>query len=235
MTTDIEKAVGTLLYSNAYSDCYRLRRLLKHPPDVVYDVGACLGTFSLWAGFLFPQARIVVVEPHREHCDMLSRLFAQTDRVSIEQAAIGCGPVQTAPAAHPAHRIYANIPDGIVPSGGYAPSSVPVTTLADLYARHGGDRYIVKLDCEGAETTIFEHRPSASVLMRAAMVAGELHYGIHYIAERPEPERAAWRDRMLMIFELLGYTHRLIERCGDQATNENVVFLSNVIADDIKE
>ncbi len=166
-------------------DVYKLRSIMPQlHPDVVFDIGANIGVFTHYAHERFPDATIVAVEPHPENFAILKR-FAP-EGVFAHNLAIGHGAitrypdVQDQPGGITGGESY--ISDGFgyeVPDlEGHAVESTSISSamLSHIRKFHAyGQRYMVKIDCEGAENIIFAHPPSVEVLRKADFVAMELH------------------------------------------------------------
>src|SRR5439155_12824818 len=69
---------------------YGVVRRMNLPPDAtIVDLGANIGIASLYFASLFPQSRILAVEPDDENCDLLKRNCAAllaAGRLRVEQA-----------------------------------------------------------------------------------------------------------------------------------------------------
>ena len=72
MKTDRNKLANVLFDQIVHHDCYGIRRLIGDPPEVVLDIGANCGVFSMYCRMLFPRARIISVEPVSATFDMLT-------------------------------------------------------------------------------------------------------------------------------------------------------------------
>lgn len=163
------------------ADCYRLRQL-DFVPDVVFDIGANVGTFTRHARSLWPLARIVAVEPNALNCAHF-RKFTDEENVTLIQAALGLGPVfHGLTAANGAGEVYLSCgvgyPDGkMAADPRMEPSDVPTITLDNVILPHWKPslRAVLKVDCEGAENSIWTHPPSMRVLCAMDYVAMEVH------------------------------------------------------------
>src|SRR5271154_1216058 len=70
-------------------DCYRLKKL-PFIPEIIYDMGSNVGCFSLFAKSLFPNAKIIAVEPDDENYSHYLRFVATKYKdVLIIHRAIG--------------------------------------------------------------------------------------------------------------------------------------------------
>ncbi len=142
----------------------------------VVDVGANIGTFTLYAAHRSPQARIVSVEPEPSNVSMLKRNVEANrlqGRVSVVEA--GIAEREGAMTFHVAHKN----------SGGhslyaYTANSHPITvrtvTLRRVLEEQGTDRCdYLKLDCEGGEYEgLYSLTPEQ--LRNITFMAIEYHY-----------------------------------------------------------
>lgn len=142
--------------------------------DVVVDVGANIGSFTLRAAIHAPRGRVVAVEPaagnfallrknlHRNRLHNVTAVHAavmdQPGSVTLYLNRLGSG----------SHSVHASRGTGPV-------EAVPAVTLPGLFAAHGIDRCdFLKVDCEGAEHAIF-HALDNAFLSRVRRVAMEFH------------------------------------------------------------
>lgn len=172
MTDDEQEA---LFLSAGPSDEYKLTKM-GFTPDVIYDIGADVGSITMFAHQTFPNAKIVAVEPNPWSFPRLKKNAAISPNIIAVNAGVGTGPMwQTAGDWGPLHHQVLS-ENALSRGDGMVPSTVPSVTLAELYRQHGGENYVVKLDCEGAETGIISHRESMQVIHGSAYFAAELHY-----------------------------------------------------------
>jgi FkbM family methyltransferase len=161
---------GFIIHEMA-QDPYGLRSLLR-PGDTVVDIGAHIGTFSILAGEICPQARIIAVEPVPANFDQLRRNVPES--VETEQAAVSGrdGPVTIhdfGPTASASHSVYALGADGATEVTAKGKS------LSTLFGEKNLSRVrFLKLDCEGAEFDIIPSTPS-EVLARVDYIGMEVH------------------------------------------------------------
>lgn len=162
-------------------DSYKLQSLV-FAPDVIFDIGANIGTYTHYAKRLFPQARVVAVEPHAENFAILARYAPEG--VHLVNKAIGIGPVWRYPdigrKAGEASGGVGYVSDSLLSSVGDHPieaaavQGVMLDELVETFVAPGR-RYICKIDCEGAENLLFRHAPSIRALQQADMVSMEVH------------------------------------------------------------
>ena len=164
-------------------DCYRLRSL-DFTPDVILDIGANVGTFSRFARELFPDARIVAVEPHPGNYAVLDYWPTPAKKPLLYNAAIGIGQLWSSNHhVNSAHASYLctglGYPDGALRDcPDFNRTEIRTTTLDYLFASYvcHNETVFVKVDCEGGENTIFSHPPSMRALGQVDAMAIELHY-----------------------------------------------------------
>src|SRR6478736_2540673 len=158
-------------------DIYKIRQL-KFVPDVIFDLGANVGTFSKFAHELFPNAIIVAIEPDKQNVDHFYN-FSRFDELIIFNKAIGVGQIyRDNKAINGSHECYLSSflgYEGITEIGSLEKQEIETILLDDLKSWIKG-KYMIKIDIEGSETAIFQHEPSMEILRNADYIAMELHY-----------------------------------------------------------
>lgn len=137
------------------SDCYRLENVKKLDGAVrtVIDVGANCGWFSVAARSHFPRAQLHAYEPNPAVIRVLDHNVRQVDAV-VHPEAVG------ASEGTVAMTYGAETNQGRTVDGG----DIPRVALRTVLERLGGAADLVKLDCEGAEWSMFEDpRPWTAV------------------------------------------------------------------------
>lgn len=167
-------------------DSYRLRSL-KFTPQLVIDIGAHVGCFAAAAIDRWPDCTVLSVEPSPINVESLRQLQSHLPRLTILQAALGRGTVRC--------RLWRDRVDSnndIYWSDGCAevrqesddwikqsePTDVPCLTLPQIVATAIGQLpkdYAVKIDCEGAECTLYNDSDAFDILRNAGYVAAEIH------------------------------------------------------------
>lgn len=166
-------------------DCYRLKQL-SFVPDYIFDIGANVGIFTRYAKGLFPNARIVAVEPHAENCAVFRQHTPEQDALLMEYA-LGYGPIfHGTTACNGSGETYLSAglgyPEGkmvkaLLEGRGLEASDVPALTLYEIVSSRTvlDKKIVIKIDCEGAENTIWNDSDSMKILHRADYIAMELH------------------------------------------------------------
>jgi FkbM family methyltransferase len=161
-------------------DCYRLRTL-DFVPDVVFDIGANVGTFTRHARSLFPNAYIVAVEPDPENAVHWRKFTPDDVRVVLWQEAIGEGQIyRGVTARNGSGETYLSAGLGypaelIEKQMDLTPVPVPSARLSS-FAFYAKGQTLMKIDCEGAENFIFDHEPSRAFLHTIDYIAMEIHF-----------------------------------------------------------
>lgn len=130
---------------------------------LVFDIGAHVG--SRTRSLLANGARCVAVEPQPKFVQLLQRLFANNDRVSLVNSAVGSTPGTAelhVSSRHPTVSTLSgdwikrvNTSSGFEAVNWDQKVSVPVTTLDQLIAEHGLPEFC-KIDVEGMEAEILQ-------------------------------------------------------------------------------
>ena len=164
-----------LFLSAGRADEYRFAQA-NIDPDVLYDIGADCGSVTMFAHSIFPQTKIVSVEPNPWSFPRLAKNAADIPQIVPVNAAVGIGPLYEPPTCEsPLHWLVVDASAAAYDET-WPLSPVVALTLEELHRRHGGERYAVKVDCEGAEVGIMRHGPSRQVLLNSAYFAAELHF-----------------------------------------------------------
>lgn len=167
------------------ADCYRLRQL-SFVPDIIFDIGANVGIFTRYARQLFPQTPIISVEPNPENCKVF-RQFTNPDNITLLEMALGKGQIfHGLTAANGSGETYLSAGLGYPEekmlaaaegNQGMEMSFVPTITLSQLvkvYWRKGM-KGLMKIDCEGAENSIWEDEREMKALAKMDYIAMEIH------------------------------------------------------------
>jgi len=138
----------------------------------IVDIGAHVGTFTVWAARRSPRARILAVEPNPETFPFLQRNIRDNglqDRVVAINAAVGpeSGAGTLELVEHSLGTRLARAESGTV--------KVNVETIPSLLGAAGIDAVdLLKIDCEGMEYEVFGTLPPDQ-LSRFRVIACEFH------------------------------------------------------------
>jgi FkbM family methyltransferase len=136
-------------------------RAVLSPGDCFYDVGANLGTYSLWASPLVDESgQVHAFEPVPETRGRLEALITQNAlrNVTIVPAAVGAeagvGYLRTVPGASGLAHLSTQVSEQVAEQSGVSERSgcieAPLVSLDD-YARQNPPPSLVKIDVEGHE------------------------------------------------------------------------------------
>ena len=166
---------------------YAIPGFAAKPGDVIVDIGANVGVFTLWAARRSKGARIISVEPFPATARFLRENLARSGigNVTVVEACVGGAEREVVlrsrgPAA--GNTIYEHDAYG---SQLEAIATCKMTTLDRIFADHAIDECaLLKLDCEGAEYEIL-YAASEKTLRAIRNIAMEYHVGMN---EHSPPE-----------------------------------------------
>lgn len=140
----------------------------------IVDIGANIGSASLWFALQAPHARIVAVEPDRDVARRCRDNVARNrldGRITVEHGAVG----DRAGTAFVQRGRTTGTTAVAVEAMRDGDEAVQMLTLGALLERHGMPTVdVLKLDCEGAEYEILLSA-SPAVLARVQRIVGEVH------------------------------------------------------------
>jgi FkbM family methyltransferase len=138
----------------------------------IVDVGAHVGTFTVWAALRSPRARILAIEPNPETFALLERNIQDNglqDRVVAIKAAVG-----TEAGTGTLELVEHSLGTRLARTGG-GTVKVNVDTVPSFLAAAGmTDVDLLKIDCEGMEYAVFEEL-DLQQLPRLNVIACEYH------------------------------------------------------------
>ncbi len=137
--------------------------------DVILDVGAHIGGFTLLAASLAPNGRILAVEACRDSYEMLRRNVELNNLENVEASHLA---LAGRPGEVRLHRgATGNWGNSITSASGPVVERVPATTLAAYLDERAVDRCdFAKLNCEGAEFQILLSSPPETLRRIARML-----------------------------------------------------------------
>ncbi len=154
-------------------DCYKFRRFPHNHFDLILDIGAATGMFSILARVMNPKAVIVALEPDSIPFKHLAHNVFNL-RVHFEKIALGDG-----------SKRYRLLKDRIGRTM-FSPyptertdEEVGSVRLSDVFYKYGGDlskKYYIKVDCECGEEWVVNHAPSEEILYNATAIGMKLHF-----------------------------------------------------------
>lgn len=159
------------------------KKKINFIPDVIIDLGANVGIFSRYARKLFPDALIVSVEPNEENFLTFKKFTHDNNTICLNKA-IGIGNIwHGLSAANGSGETYLSEGLGYPQSEFLKDTTVEKSTIETIMPNElikkyvkGSDKFIVKIDIEGAENFIFTHKPSMDALRAANYICMELHW-----------------------------------------------------------
>jgi FkbM family methyltransferase len=158
-----------------FQDMCRVRDWGLNYFDIVIDIGANIGVFSIMMRMLHPNARIIAVEPSDRSLDILKSNLDHMD-IDIDTRGLGDGSVM--------HLQYGRkkspMGDWFSPHKKHKYShSVKTVPFWKLFKDHNGNldkKFFVKIDCEGGEQYLIGDTKSEDILVKAHQVFLEIHF-----------------------------------------------------------
>jgi FkbM family methyltransferase len=198
-----------ILINEIFSDNYRVlensHNINFQPGDIVLDVGANEGVFSIMLAKLYPQIQIIAFEPVPETYFSLLRNIGLSGCTNITPYNIGLG----APG-QPTTTIYTN-KDGSNSGGASAcltpiptshlPITVALTSLDEAFTHyHIPTCKLLKMDVEGMEYEILYGSKKLSLV---SFFAGEIHFNrkLEYRTYRPHA-LATWISNQCRVLNI---------------------------------
>jgi FkbM family methyltransferase len=178
--------------------CYEGVEVISGAPyDAVIDVGANVGLFALRAKQLWPDAKILAIEPHPENFRRLQSLVAMNKLQDIRPLQVGvgerCGSAKLYldPRNIAGHSMYKGA------ESGQEAMLIEIRPLADLIREiEPTSRVLVKIDCEGCEFPLISSL-TVDVASRISCLVIEPERGIGFSL-----------NQMLDKLQLLGFSVR---------------------------
>jgi FkbM family methyltransferase len=165
MLGDFDNLRACLADEIVRDDGYGLKKIAAtHQFDVILDIGANIGYFSVLAREAFPTARIIAVEPTPQTFDWLVKNVTDL-QIECRQCGIGDG---TPARLHEVENHVGNYTD----KTGTGPE-IETKVLRDLLPSDA-HRWMIKMDCEGCERYLLEEG-NVEVLRGATYVCVEIH------------------------------------------------------------
>ena len=184
-----------MLINEIFSDNYEVFKtnLEFSPGDVILDVGACEGMFSIMLAKLFPQTRIIALEPVPQTYFLMMRNIGLNGATNIEAFNIGLGKKGQKTA-----EIY--ISKDLSNTGGssslftfnpesHTKETIGVISLDDAFDLYGIDRcHLLKMDIEGLEYDVLY---GSSVLPKVDYMTMEIHHNQRLVFQSRRPDALA--------------------------------------------
>jgi FkbM family methyltransferase len=191
------------------NDSYRLRQL-DFTPDIIFDLGANVGCFTRFAHELFPNAWIIAVEPNPENRKVWLE-HTKIEKSDLIKKAIGRGKTwRKTDVTNGSNEEYLSISDHIneqdMENNPRAEVSnveliMPDKLLIDYC--YPDDNVVMKIDIEGNENTIWEHKESLEeIANRVDYLVAEIH---PHAFTGIEKEKA--KQNLMNAIEFLKKTH----------------------------
>ncbi len=165
----------TEIKSIIYKDIYRMRKFPPNYFDVIIDIGANLGTFTMLATVLNPSSIIYALEPEDINYNHLKDNLNKF-RINVSKLALGDGTDLYCKPGTSLGNVFQE--DDL---GHGKTKSVPLTELWKTFQIASSHKVYFKIDCEGGERFLLNDHYSIACLRQCMAIGMELHF-------KPEPE-----------------------------------------------
>ncbi len=182
--------VGTII-ELWIDECYTHHGLYKPSKgDVVFDIGAHVGLFSIWAARKNPDSKVIALEATRVNYNCLSENVASMNLQNIQPYYMaigkeaGVGKMQQCTDRSIDHRLTSADEDD--------EESVQIVPISELFSIAQTDRiHFLKMDVEGAERDAFETVDS-EMMSRINYISMEYHDNLRpgtldFLREKMQP------------------------------------------------
>jgi FkbM family methyltransferase len=138
--------------------------------DVIIDVGANIGFFSVYARMHFPQARIIAIEPEKINYGYLVQ-NVQGLGVETYQIALGDNNKFYLDQGKNSETMFT----GNVNSQ-YCVDSTSLSALFAKCAINLNQKYFIKIDCEGGERFLMSDSQAVDIISKSVQTSMEVHF-----------------------------------------------------------
>ena len=170
------RGLAAILLEIWHNNVYRLGHFYSpRPGDVIADIGAHVGLFSLRVLREAPFCRVVALEPSRENFECLRQNvseFLRTGRMEIHNVAIGQDFGKITMMEIPSNRSFDARTQPALPTDKAAVDMVPLSRVLEL--ARTDELALLKMDAEGGEEGAFGAAGS-EVIRRIQRIAMEYH------------------------------------------------------------
>lgn len=185
---DSSESSVLLLQHEISKDSYGLTKLNLQPGDIVFDIGAHIGSVSIILAKLYPGIKIYAFEPAKQIFELLCKnieennvtnVFPTKKAISGESGKLELvfNPNDTCGSSVS----YTTAMQKLLLGNGWKKEVVEVLTLEQALNFYGVDRVKwMKIDCEGAEYSIFEH--NLQEFEKVEKLSMEIHFPISKMA-----------------------------------------------------
>lgn len=160
------------------------KRPFDFVPSCIIDAGANIGLFTNYARELYPNSLIIAIEPDQNNCERFRGNVFNDGNIILINKAIGSGEVwRSIGAKNGAGENY--LTEGVAypteelnkETEKYEPSNIKSILLSEIINEYvkEGQKFIVKLDIEGNEHTIFSDDKELDALSKADYITMEVH------------------------------------------------------------
>lgn len=158
-------------------DCYKMNDWPNNFFDIILDIGANVGVFTIYAHMRHPKATIYAYEPCKETYQRLLQNTWYLKEVNCFNEALGDGePLIICDTGWPACNLFLKKEEA-KPETSANEYSVPSRTLIQIFKDcKVGQKYCVKIDCEGGERFILDNKETIDLIKKVHSFSVEVHF-----------------------------------------------------------
>ena len=180
---DIAKNEHRILFKEFRSDrtpwfckAYGIKCFPENSIKTILDIGANIGFYSICFRFLHPKTRIVSVEPDET---TYRRLVNNASRLDISCYRLALGDNKFVSKTQGRNTLCNKFINGIDKRQKGAKSrAMMLPEIIKTFNINAEDGFFIKLDCEGGESCIINHKESENILKKAIGFSFEFHNDI---------------------------------------------------------
>ena len=169
--------MGEVLVKEVFSDNYKVlsKGLAFESGDVILDIGACEGMFSIMMAKLFPQTRVIALEPVPQTFYSLLRNIGLNGAVNIEPCNVGVAKETGSMVISACNNNMAGGSSAVMTFNPveHTQITVDVLSLDDVFEKYNLAKVkLLKMDIEGLEYDVIY---ASKLLGRVENFVGEFH------------------------------------------------------------
>ena len=193
-------------------DMYDLRKFYPDKIDYFLDIGACIGTASVFFKSICPRSRVIAIEPCLENYDLM-KVAAGTWDVQCHNIALGNGEkLCFGRRSQMGHRFYTASEKHWWPeTPEYFVASKSLPELFSQFKIRG--RYVIKVDAEGGERFILDDADCIDIVRDSVQFNLEYHKNFG-------GGRDSWHEWFRKFADTHTLRHRTNDRDGFQSVFE---------------
>lgn len=150
-------------------DIYKLKSVKDKKIDYIIDIGANIGLFSTYASKIFPNAKIIAIEPCRPIFECLLNNCGPNKNITILNCAFGKDGFCEIMLDENFH-----LGSRFKDKNKGKTKSLSLGSIFNIFNISGN--YIIKSDCEGGEEFLVNDQTSEEIIKKSELTSLEIHF-----------------------------------------------------------